>query len=325
MRKRAQDEYLFAFAFALIIGLFMAVVIWNTAIASGKSSNAYRLDAPIAQFAEDSTRTPTEPAPAKRPEPSRKRVGLDVISSPQILEEPAAEAPKFVLESARPPLENSAQQATSALETSWDSLMPAPWVVGYSRWWAPPAFGGFVGGSYPMGVGIAKASTEQASVGEETPRVVAQSVSRQHMTAPDSAAAESTAAAPASSSPSISALSGPLAATLDGLVPPATVFEDGSWPARDSSEVAFEDTDPIPFESLAKPDPIVQLVESYGDPLVVLAQLDLGVDPPIVAAVTGAGTSSVNPEPATLLLLGTGLGLLAQQLRRRGRRTVPLA
>ena len=324
MRKRTQDEYLFAFAFALIIALFMAVVIWNTATASGESSHALRLD-PVGKMAVDSTKTP----PGIRFEGLRELAlklpeGDITPGNPVSPAELAGETPGPVREQTQqPPLEQTTQASTPASEIPWNYSIPAPWSAGHLSGGAVPfAAGGSFGGYFPTGSARrATEQTDQASVAGEAQHAVAQSTSRQHLTVDDSAPAESIPAAPVaatqSSGPSISTLSAPLAATLDGIVPPAAVLEDPSWPALQLSSAAFEDAGAIPREALASPDPIAQLVAAYGDPLVVLARPDLGAEPPLLTA-TPAEEPRINPEPATLLLLGTGLGLLAQRLRRRG-------
>jgi hypothetical protein len=91
----------------------------------------------------------------------------------------------------------------------------------------------------------------------------------------------------------ISSLSGPLAVPFDNLLSPAAVSADSD---------------------------LISQLGGHGDPFAVSDQPDLGIGPSSFAlAVTPAQQPVAVPEPTTLLLLGAGLAVISQRMRRRRR------
>lgn len=305
--RRAQNEYLFAFGFALIVVLFMAVVTWSSGTGGGKGSDASGLSQANAQVAEDFIApqdfTATQTGSGSGHLTGRAPTGTGteiVVGSSSSLAAAVGETPNNVPEQTQPPSPEAKTQPATALDTSWNHSTPAPGNIGGSVGGlvggsngrrAPSASGGSSGGSsggYSPTGGMAKATTEPVADAAS-----AESGARAHVSG---VRAETGGPAPAagtsSSGLAISNLSGPLAVPFDNLVSPAAVFADS--------------------------DLISPLGESLGDPFAVIDQPDLGIGPSSFSlAATPAQQPVAIPEPTTLLLLGAGLAVISQRMRRR--------
>src|SRR5678815_2626613 len=190
--RRAQNEYLIAFGFVLIVGLFMAVVAWSSGTGSGKSSDASGLLQPNAEVAAGFTATQDFTA-AQTGSDSGHLTGLTqadgtefVASNPLSLAAPDEETPNQVLEQTQSPSrEATIQPATSALDTSWNYSTPAPGIVGgsYGRQ-APSTSGGSSGGSsggYSPSGGMSGAATGSQGKAEAANAAPAESAATAHV------------------------------------------------------------------------------------------------------------------------------------------------
>src|SRR5262245_57236763 len=180
MRRRTQNEYLFAIGFALIVGLFMAVVIWNTAIASGTSSKAFDYPQFLGDFAGDSASSETEFAPDLLPATpgslsTRNAVPIH-IANPSSLperEETVRNAPE---QTQSPREEQSKQQAASTPNVLGISPAPVGNVAGVRRSLGRPApvagSSGGSGGYYPASK-PAQTTAEPSGSVDEAPQAEA--------------------------------------------------------------------------------------------------------------------------------------------------------
>ena len=294
--RRAQNEYLIAFGFVLIVGLFMAVVAWSSGTGSGKSSDASGLLQPNAEVAAGFTATQDFTA-AQTGSDSGHLTGLTqadgtefVASNPLSLAAPDEETPNQVLEQTQSPSrEATIQPATSALETSWNYSTPAPGMVG----------GSSVGGSYGRQAPSTSGGSSGGSSGGYSP-----SGGMSGAATGSQGKAEAANAAPAESA-ATAHVSGARAGT-GGPTALAGTFVSGLAASNLSAPSMIADSGSIP-----------QLGEGHGNS-VALDQPALGIGSSSFASTPAQELVAV-PEPATLLLLGTGLALLSPRMRRRRR------
>ena len=344
--SRARNEYKYTVGFAAAIALLMGIVIWNLGAQRVSSSDQFRVPHPGEQFATASSSggEQIEAGAAQAVQPSEKqRPGqLRGLAAAPELDGSVASQPDAADTIAKPPSELTAaspELVGGRLETVWDSFAwwrdgaSAPQLMTRSSFGgmpSAPGFGGPVGlRALPAGE---KSSSESANALDGSARVQPQNTpSRARITADEggeSTSSElSTSNEPSTSSepstwsgPSIST-SSPAAAALGAVGLLSAPVDAASISPLGVSSAVTNGVDPVAAESIlteavAGDADFAVLVSDYSDPIKMLLESTAGAEGPVITqAVTE--TPAAVPEPVSLLLFGSGLGLIAHRVRRR--------
>jgi hypothetical protein len=303
MNRRQRREYLIATGFAVVVGVIAAFLIWT--LGTGRSYAIDKFDV-VSETAEDTTKAAPDPETATVAQAAATRVRVRPERT-RVMEESTSSAQSVPSESPEVPPEpvHSAPADPRSRPIAWSDYVPDQlpgWAPGRLAMSAgisaflPAAPGGM---AYAPPDSVVSAADVTAETSHETART-ARTDNRQSLAVDDAVVS----APPPDTSLIASVLEqvAPSApAALAPLVSAAPVEASGS---ALTEEVAAFDVSPVSVGS------------APGDePLLVLSLL---TPPDIVVMTPPAATPAVvNPEPATLFLLGGGLAVAAQWVRRR--------
>ena len=324
--RRVQREYRIAVAVGATLALFVGFVIWSSGAGGGSASRDTQFPADELSFAQPSSSEPTEfdkpqewtaaSTTSRLDEALKSAAKIDPRLSVGVVPHlPGLTGDQAAEQAADIEIPVSADSDNRAGVASWNNSGPASGQSARSA--TATGARSYAGGSLGGASASAGAKTRSAQAGDVE-------ASRQGLA--DSAPAEDTQAPRASA-----ARTDNHASTLPESPGPAVQFSTAPNDAVAQSPAAT--VAPV-FNPVIVPDnasgPAFDLTLD-GPESTLSDSLLPGADPSNLLLPSAAGAASfdstpavenprLNPEPTSLLLLGTGLGLLARRLKRRERR-----
>jgi len=326
--RRAQREYAWAFTFASIVAIFAAVVLWNMG-RERNSSDEFRLTHAGNEISLEEVKAVREatPDPIESPLQPARRTGADESVAPAPVSEPGSpEVLPGKVTDYTPQV--AVNQSASDDRTAEPVRESEP--SGYARSIARPSFGptifapgvGGLVGAVASSAGVKGSAESTGGSGRAEPQNTSRRAKLGELAdSPPASTADSGTST--SSVPSMSNWSPEAVASLGTVGLPSAPVDAASVPALVLSSAVIDSADPARAELLlaesvlADAGLVESLVSDYNNPIKVIQESTAGVETPVFDPAIVADTPTVNPEPASLLLLGSGLGFIAHRLRRR--------